>query len=415
MIRKTYMKYKEELVIFLVVATIYTLISGIFFYNTTILYETKNTFDVILDSDSGVLFERNIFVENKDNNKHILFSKIVSIIAYPIFVISQFLSSKIGIRVDYLYGIGLTLLQIAVSSISITLIFSYLKSLKLNKTTLYTIMGIFLFSFPQLFMSLSIERFIYAQLSIILFIYLVHKNKNKENYLLDLAAIPLFGITVSNIYIYVLNLIIKYKTQFKKYIKHLTVFALTSYIVIIMTNSISLLNTVSGIKDNSAYVFNGTWIEKIKMILFRLLYPSIYFPGNEITTYGENGISYKMMQTDNINIIYFVIFMIILCLCIASIIINRKDDIVKLSAAIILFNIFMHGIVGFNLLNANIMTIHFGFAIIILLAHFCKNIKSENIKSVNLFLIIVLTTVILSNGQGFIKIFNLGVQMLPRL
>ncbi|WP_343101502.1 acyltransferase family protein [Romboutsia sp. MSSM.1001216sp_RTP31141st1_G3_RTP31141_220114] len=82
---------------------------------------------------------------------------------------------------------------------------------------------------------------------------------------------------------------------------------------------------------------------------------------------------------------------------------------------IILFNIFMHGIVGFNLINANIMTIHFGFAIIILLAHFCKNIKSENIKSVNLFLIIVLNTVILSNGQGFIKIFNLGVQMLPRL
>lgn len=201
MIRKICMKYKEELIIFLIVATIYTLISGIFFYNTTILYETKNTFDVILDSDSGVLFERNIFVENKDNNKHILFSKIVSIIAYPIFVISQFLSSKIGIRVDYLYGIGLTLLQIAVSSISITLIFSYLKSLKLNKTTLYTIMGIFLFSFPQLFMSLSIERFIYAQLSIILFIYLVYRNKNKENYLLDLAAIPLFGITVSNIYI----------------------------------------------------------------------------------------------------------------------------------------------------------------------------------------------------------------------
>lgn len=172
---------------------------------------------------------------------------------------------------------------------------------------------------------------------------------------------------------------------------------------------------MAGIKDNTPYVFNGTWIEKIKMILFRLLYPSIYFPGNEITTYGQNGISYKMVQTDNINIIYFVIFMIILCLCIASIIINRKDDIVKLSAGIILFNIFMHGIVGFNLQSANIMTIHFGFAIIILLAHFCKNIKSKNIKSVNLFLIITLTTVILSNGQGFIKIFNLGVQILPRL
>lgn len=166
--KDTIVKYKNELALFLLVTIIYLIFTIIFHSKTSIFYDTYGGYDVILDTDSGPLFDLNIFAVGPDNSKHILFTQIVSIYAYPIYLISNLLS-HIGLEFKSTYAAGLTILQV-VSSTSITLIYNIISKLKLKKTTLFLIMTIMIFSFPQMLMSRNIERFIYAQLSLI-FLY----------------------------------------------------------------------------------------------------------------------------------------------------------------------------------------------------------------------------------------------------
>lgn len=414
MLKKFFLNYKNESHIFIFTFVTYIIIASLFIFNTKIFYNTNNTYDVLLDTDTGVLVEINTFVKNHDNSKHILFSPIVSVFAFPIYAISKIIS-LIGFNISNIYGIGLIFLQTIISSISITIMYSYLKEIIQNNKTLFLVMLIFIFSFPQLFMTLNVERFIYAQLSIVLFMYVVYKLEKKESYIIDMFAIPLFGITLTNIYLYAFYFFIKFKFDIKKYINHIAVFLVLSYIILVSSKSIlSVIGIISIVEADTQFIATVTFYDKINMIFTRLLYPSMYFPGYDIVEYGRNGISHRMIQNSDINYIFMILLLIVLFICILSFIRNRNDIIVSLSFISILFNIFMHGIVGFNLKNANIMTIHFSFAIIVLLAHYCKQLDDKRIKCMNIFLSIFLFTMIISNIDGFLSIYKLGISILPR-
>lgn len=124
-------------------------------------YDTYGTYNVLLDSDTGELFNWNTFALSKDNSKHILFLAIISILAYPIYLISNVLSNSGMVDYKYVYGIGLTIIQVVVSAT-----------------------------------------------------------------LIDIAAIPLLGLTLTNIYLYFINLVLQFKLSIKKNLKHLTIFVL---------------------------------------------------------------------------------------------------------------------------------------------------------------------------------------------
>jgi hypothetical protein len=57
----------------------YLTVTLIFFNKTAIFYELNNNYDVVLDTDKGVLINLNTFVTSSDNGKHFLFSAIASI------------------------------------------------------------------------------------------------------------------------------------------------------------------------------------------------------------------------------------------------------------------------------------------------------------------------------------------------
>ncbi|WP_221373501.1 DUF6080 domain-containing protein [Clostridium perfringens] len=400
-------KYKNEVLVFSIIFILYLVISYVNFTKTTIFYNTNNTYDVLLDTDTGILFNWNTFAISQDNSKHILFSAIVSILAYPIYNISLFLS-KNGLNYNGCYGGGLIFLQILVSAASITLIYNFMKTIKINKITLNLLTILITFSFPQLFMSLNIERFIYAQFSLVFYIFLVLKLKNKDSYLLDIAAIPLFGMTITNIYLYFFNLIFQFKFNIKKISKHILLFIFMLYICIIVTKSYnSFLNVSSVVQSDSQFILNISIIEKFKYIITRLLYPILYFPGYEL-------VNNSIRQNSNVNIIFLIIVLIIFLIAILGGITNIKDNNVKLLMSIIGINIILHGIIGYNLLSANIMTIHFQFAVILLLAYFSINLKGNNISIFNIFLCLVIITVIISNVIGFSDILKLGMSIYPK-
>ena len=401
------LKHKDEIKLFTLVSIFYLALALMFYKKTTIFYDTYGTYNVLLDTDTGVLFNWNTFAIAQDNSKHLLFSQFVSILTYPIFILSQNLQAK-GIAFNDVYGIGLIIAQILVSATSITLLYNYIKSLNIKKTTLSLITGLIIFSFPQIFMTLNIERFIYAQLSLVAFIFLAGKIRDKKSYLLDLAAIPLFGITLTNIYLYFINLLLEFKLNIKKMLKHIGLFVLASYIIIISTkayNSFLLIGDV--IQTDTKFILSVSIIDKIKMILIRLIYPTMYFPTYEI-------INNKMQQQGPVNILFFIIMMITFALAILGGIKNIKERIPQLCLSIIGFNIFLHGIVGYNLVSANIMSIHFSFAIILLLAHLSTKLDKQKTKIFNIFLTILLITVIFSNINGFIEILNLGTKIYPK-
>ena len=84
-----------------------------------------------------------------------------------------------------------------------------------------------------------------------------------------------------------------------------------------------------------------------------------------------------------------------------------------MTISVLIFNIFLHGVVGYNLLNANIMTIHFSFGIVILLGNLYKGLSESLSKSLNIFITLVLITVLISNINGFVNIFNFGIERYP--
>lgn len=400
-------KYKSEVILFILVIILYLLIASIFFTKTTIFYDTHKTYDILLDTDTGVLFKYNVFALVQDNSKHILFSSIISILAYPIYLVSTFLS-KTGMNFSSIYGFGLITLQILVSSISITLLFNFMKEIKTKKSTLFLVTVLIIVSFPQLFMSLSIERFIYAQLSLIFFIFLIGKLNNQQSYFIDIAAIPLFGITLTNIYLYFVNLLLEFKLNIKKSLLHLGVFTLASYMIIVATKSYKSFFLVSNIiQSDTRFIKPLSLFVKLKMILFRLLYPTLYFPGYEI-------IDNKMIQNDSINKLFLLLLLLVIIGAFLGSIRNFREKIPKLCLSVILVNIILHGIIGYNLVNANIMTLHFSFAIIILLAYLSKTLTVNQNKIFNIFLIIIIITVIISNIFGFLDILKIGITVYPK-
>lgn len=137
------------------------------------------------------------------------------------------------------------------------------------------------------------------------------------------------------------------------------------------------------------------------------MYPILYFPGHEL-------VNNSIRQNSNVNTIFLIIVLIIFLIAILGGIINIKDNNVKLLMSIIGINIILHGIIGYNLLSANIMTIHFQFAVILLLAYFSINLKGNKISIFNIFLCLVIITVIISNVIGFSDILKLGMSIYPK-
>ncbi|MBH9750016.1 hypothetical protein FE552_14380, partial [Clostridioides difficile] len=84
-----------------------------------------------------------------------------------------------------------------------------------------------------------------------------------------------------------------------------------------------------------------------------------------------------------------------------------------LCMGIIIFNLTLHGIVGYNLVNSSIMAINFSFAVIILLAYFTKALRKNEKNMYNIFLSLLLVTIVISNVNGFIEILNIGIKSYP--
>ncbi|WP_442971177.1 MULTISPECIES: DUF6080 domain-containing protein [unclassified Romboutsia] len=401
-------KHKSEILLFISVAIIYLAIAIIFYSKTTIFYDTNNTYDVLLDTDTGVLFNWNTFALAQDNSKHILFMQIVSLIGYPIHLLSTNIATNFNIGFNHVYGMGLILLQILVSSASITMVYSTIKKLNIKREILALIISMMVFSFPQIFMTMNVERFIYGQLSLVFFVFLVNKLKNKESYWIDIAAIPLFGMTLTNIYMYGINLLLEFKINIKKIVKHIGVFVLATYAIIVSSRAYNSFFMVKDIvKSDTKFIQVIPMFEKLKMTLVRLLYPTMYFPSAKF----ENGM---FLQQGLPNLLFFILFLVLFVCAIIGGIKHYKERIPQLCLGAILANITLHGIIGYNLKNANIMAIYFSFAIIILLAYFAKSLPKKYTKIFIIFLVVVLLTMIISNIQGFLQILEIGINNYPK-
>jgi hypothetical protein len=400
-------KYKSEIILFVICVAFYLTVTLIFFKETTIFYELNNNYDVVLDTDTGVLINWNTFVTSTDNGKHFLFSAIVSIFCYPAYELSLWMSNIGLFDFKTIYGFSLIFVQILISSTSIVMVFNHIRKLKLQRITTVLIMSIMMVSFPQMLMTINVERFIYAQLSLVLFMMLSEKFKDKDSYIVDIAAIPLLGITITNVYLYLFDLILKYKFKVKKMLKHIGVFIFSAYIITVSTRSYeSFFTLAQTAQSDTKFLASIPILEKLSMIVNRLLCPVLFFPAAKF----DKGM---LLQNGSVNKIYVILILLILCFCILTLLDNLDKKIVQLSFGVLITNIVLHGIIGYNLLNASIMTIQFSFAVIILLSYFTKSLKEKEKVVYNIFLGIVLLAIIISNIIGFKEIFEIGVKYYP--
>ncbi|RRH41194.1 hypothetical protein EGL87_18935, partial [Clostridioides difficile] len=91
------------------------------------------------------------------------------------------------------------------------------------------------------------------------------------------------GITISNIYLYFFNMIFEFKLKIGKMLKHLITFILMAYICVVSTKSYeSFMNLGNVIQYDTKFISGEPILEKIAMIIERLLYSVFYFPGASI-------------------------------------------------------------------------------------------------------------------------------------
>lgn len=402
---KTFTRNKDECKLFMLLFLFYSIIYMIFFVKTTVFYNTYDRLDILFNTDTGHLFYKNMFLESGSNIKHSLFRGIVGAFALLPKLLSVFIYNIFKKNPVKIYAIGLFIIQNIFSSASIVLVYRIMKDIGVKKYTKIILIVIMTISFPQMFFTLNLERFIFAEFSIILFVYVVFKQKIKNVYQECFLAILLFGITATNIYIYCFNLLLEYKFKIKDIIRRFLTFLLLLYFSAGVVGATGEFVDATKVlhSDSKEFIFKGNLIEKFILTLKNLLYPSIFFPNHYIKWN-------LMIQDSKVNIFNFIVFLILFILCIYTIIKYKNKRIIQLCLVILFFNIFLVGVLGYDLNIAAIMSPHFSFTIIILLAFFSKNLNIKYNKVFNVFLFITAILIAVSDFYGFKDIYYFGVK-----
>lgn len=374
---------------------------------TTIIYNKTNVFyypihngnysgcDIIYTTDSGLLnyIDTYMKVGAAEND---LRQPLFGLFALPFAVIAKFISSFLNF-IPNSYYIVFNVIQMLLLAISLIFIERMLGLKKINKV-LFLMLS--LSTFSVILFSFVYEQYIIALFYLILTLYIWFFYKKDVNYCyvgavgtLLTSGIILPVITrekISNFSNYMENI-------FKCFICFVTVSVLSGQILMSfeVVDKLTLLMRFSG----KGLLF----VDKLKQFLYFV--SSIF-----IAPIGKSGVSDGVYRYKLIDIDFISVFgILIILLCFASFIINRKNIFARISFMWIIFSFVILCLVGWGTQENGLIlySLYFFWAYVSLIFLLINKIKNNKLKMV-VYVLLVLV-MLYFNLSEFIRIVQFGI------
>ena len=298
-------------------------------------------------------------------------------------------------------------LQIMVQVIALAYLYKTLTvHYKLKDYHAVLLTAIYGLSCASLIFTLIAESYIFSGALLILSHWFILQKKPVAAVI---AGLLLGGVTITNIFIWVL-LVLFYDA--KLYKRALMAAAgglgLLGAIFILPIRSVFFAQCLAVFQSSPAnYSDQFTLLEALKRG-FYALFGSTYFYIDTVNAspFGKfQGTAVSFIPSASVLIT--ILALIWLILLVYSIIINRKNPLIRAPLMVLLFNLALHVIKQYGLKEASLYSLHHSFAQILIIAClFSLSSKPRLTKTVSLFLVFYLLMMIIFNGQGILEMLT---------
>lgn len=393
--------------IYIILITIVAFVGSILVYSKTNAFHmplvngNRILYDVVYTTDSGAHNYEQVFF-NLSSPENDIRQPLFALFSLPVSIPAMMAQDLLSI-IPNVFDVVLNTLQVMLLAFSFTLLSKMLNFKKKYEEILF--LSILTVSYPTMLFSLVTEQYIMAVFYLILTIYCYHKNNEKTNYAY-LGAVSTL-LTSGILFPLISNI-----KNIKNYIKN-TLKALITFITLtILSGQLPVfLSIKTGLKN--LMTFTGEVVTfKDKIIQFTHFISS-QFIAPEVTTFIDKGYNfvYRLVEQNNLNILG----VIILILTIISFIINKKENIAKISFAWELFSIVILVLVGWGSAENGMVlyTLYFSWSYIVLLYLLLDKLLKKHRIIFSTIIIVFIVLLLVINTPSIIDLIRFGITHYP--
>ncbi|MCI3147945.1 leucyl aminopeptidase [Bacillus cereus] len=312
---------------------------------------------------------------------------------------------------------GIIFFQAFLSTISVVMIYMLCCKICKNVIVSFLLAVMYGFSATLLVITWTPESFVYANFTLVLMCFVCYpfitgEKEAKAGFSVAnmLLAIGITGVTLTNSFMWFLGSVMSYKTLKKRIIWTgiSIIVVVLLFVLVIIENNISLIDVINtNIKFTEKQGFSEEYVGSKYILAFHLVLGSsfIFGPFSEVTLrQGEQFAQLNILPSHTM--IGWIVIVSVYAFIIVAVWKNfRKEPFVRFLSFCLLFNIVLHGIIGFGASEAFIYGAHMVFTIPLLLAYGFKVMR--RVKVVALCLILIL--IIINNFESMLYFYHFAV------
>ncbi|MCB4332625.1 DUF6080 domain-containing protein [Bacillus cereus] len=312
---------------------------------------------------------------------------------------------------------GIIFFQAFLSTISVVMIYMLCCKICKNVIVSFLLAVMYGFSATLLVITWTPESFVYANFTLVLMCFVCYpfitgEKEAKAGFSAAnmLLAIGITGVTLTNSFMWFLGSVMSYKTLKKRIIwTGISIIVVVFlFALVIIENNISLIDVINtNIKFTEKQGFSEEYVGSKYILVFHLVLGSsfIFGPFSEVTLrQGEQFAQLNMLPSHTM--IGWIVIVSVYAFIIVAVWKNfRKEPFVRFLSFCLLFNIVLHGIVGFGASEAFIYGAHMVFTIPLLLAYGFKVMR--RIKVVGLCIVLLL--ILINNFDSMLYFYHFAV------
>ncbi|PGM15766.1 DUF6080 domain-containing protein [Bacillus thuringiensis] len=312
---------------------------------------------------------------------------------------------------------GIIFFQAFLSTLSVVMIYILCCKICKNVIVSFLLAVMYGFSATLLVITWTPESFVYANFTLVLMCFVCYpfitgEKEAKAGFSVAnmLLAIGITGVTLTNSFMWFLGSVMSYKTLKKRIIWTgiSIIVVVLLFALVIIENNISLIDVINtNIKFTEKQGFSEEYVESKYILAFHLVLGSsfIFGPFSEVTLrQGEQFAQLNMLPSHTM--IGWIVIVSVYAFIIVAVWKNfRKEPFVRFLSFCLLFNIVLHGIVGFGASEAFIYGAHMVFTIPLLLAYGFKVMR--RIKVVGLCIVLLL--LLINNFDSMLYFYHFAV------
>lgn len=313
---------------------------------------------------------------------------------------------------------GIIFIQAFLSAISVVMIYMLCCKICKNAIVSFLLAVMYGFSATMLVITWTPESFIYANFTLVLMCFVCYpfitgEKEAKTGFSIAnvLLAIGITGVTLTNSFIWFLGSVMSYKKLQKKIIWTgiSIVIVVVLFVLVMNANNVVLIEALKGSMDftTQEQIFSPEYVKPSGILIFHLLLGSSFIFGNfsEVPLRAADQFAQLNLLPSHTMIGWIVIVSVYAFILVVVWKNFTKEPFVKFLSLCLLFNIVLHGIVGFGKSEAFIYGAHMLFTIPLLLAYGFKVMR--RVKVVALCLILIL--IIINNFESMLYFYHFAV------